>query len=76
MFDLDALDLGKIHTEQIETFARRAWILSHCMPARLSGGRRLMEALGNKLIEMGTQLKAQAHAQPETVPSPTFLITL
>lgn len=76
MFDLYNLDLIKIHTEQIETIAKRAWVLSRCMPKQLSGGRRAMELLGNKLIETGTRLKVQAHAQPEPAPSPTFLITL
>ena len=76
MFDLYNLDSAKIHTEQIETIARRAWVLSRCMPLRLSGGRRAMEVLGNKLIETGTRLKEQAHARPEAAPSPTFLITL
>lgn len=76
MFDLYNLDSAKIHTEQIQTIARRAWVLSRCMPPRLSGGRRAMEVLGNKLIETGTRLKEQAYAQPEAAPSPTFLITL
>ena len=76
MFDLYNLDSARIHTEQIEMFARRAWILSHCMPKQLTGGRRALEALGDMLIETGTRLKVQAHAQPETVPSPMFLITL
>jgi hypothetical protein len=76
MFDLYNLDSTNIHTEQIETIARRAWVLSRCMPPRLSGGRRAMEVLGNKLIEVGTQLRERAYAEPEAIPSPTFLITL
>jgi hypothetical protein len=76
MFDLYTLDEIKIHTEQIETMARRAWLVSHCMPKRLSGGKRAMEVIGNKLIAVGTQLRERAYAEPEAVPSPTFLITL
>lgn len=76
MFDLYTFDSTKIHTEQIETMARQAWVLSHCLPKRLSGGRHVMEMVGNKLIEIGTQLKERAYAEPETVPSPTYLITL
>lgn len=76
MFDLYDLDSAKIHTEQIEVFARQSWILSRCMPVRLTGSRRVMDALGTKLIEAGSHLKARAHAEPEAVPSPTFLITL
>jgi hypothetical protein len=76
MFDLDNLNSAKIHTEQIEMFARRAWVISRCMPKQLSGSRRLMDLLGSSLIATGTRLKARAHAQPETAPSPMFLITL
>lgn len=76
MFDLDALDMGKIHTEQLEANARRAAILSRSFPAPYKPIWRISEVLGNLLIETGLRLKDQARIHTETASSPTWLITL